>query len=160
MFSALTTKIALKKAGLPSNALDVNSWTGGGEPAKPARTQSAREAARNGDFDDDDAGNAWPAWMSIKSVSVPMTMQSWLSPPPPPVPVAKACPNIGDLAPLDRDRKLRFGGGRPTLLVFLRCVGCACTLSLPVSSRPCRHAVRSHPSQSRKRPSSPSAPSP
>ena len=43
---------------------------------------------------------------------------------PPPVPVAAESPKVGDLAPLDRDRKIEFGGGRRVLVVFLRCVGC------------------------------------
>ncbi|KAG7122323.1 hypothetical protein HYQ44_003221 [Verticillium longisporum] len=74
-------------------------------------------------YDEGNTNGGWPAWMSMKSI--PVTVQPWFTPPPPPVPVAVVCPKVGDVAPLDRDRKLIFGGGRPVLLVFLRCVGCA-----------------------------------
>ncbi|KAJ8127723.1 hypothetical protein O1611_g5913 [Lasiodiplodia mahajangana] len=61
--------------------------------------------------------------MSTKKL--PLTAQAWLSPVPPPVPVATECPKQGDVAPLDRDRQLQFGGGRPAIVLFMRCVGCA-----------------------------------
>ncbi|KAM0277477.1 hypothetical protein ACHAQH_005755 [Verticillium albo-atrum] len=121
MFSSLTTKLALKKVGLPSNALDFNF--GGGDDSKKL-SKSGR--GRKGDvveYGDDDASGGWTTWMSMKSI--PVSVQPWFTPPPPPVPVAAECPTVGDVAPLDRDRKLTFGGGRPVLIVFLRCVGCA-----------------------------------
>ncbi|KAH6683668.1 hypothetical protein F5X68DRAFT_263057 [Plectosphaerella plurivora] len=121
MFSGLATKIALKKAGLPSDSLNFN-WGGGGGQDEPKKLTKSN-TARGQDFDNDGGDNAWPAWIS--KPTMPMAVAAWLSPPPPPVPVAKDCPNIGEMAPLDRDRKLRMGGGQPTLLVFLRCVGCA-----------------------------------
>ncbi|OAA60384.1 Thioredoxin-like fold protein [Niveomyces insectorum RCEF 264] len=68
-------------------------------------------------------GKAWPAWMTVRAL--PLTVQPWLTPPPAPIPVAAACPRKGDAAPEDRDRKLTVGGGKPVLVVFLRCVGCA-----------------------------------
>ncbi|KAF2966899.1 hypothetical protein GQX73_g6661 [Xylaria multiplex] len=85
MFSSLTTKLMMKKAGLSSDTFDFSST-----PSKATKDSSA-----------------------------------WLSPVPPPVPVAAECPKPGDLAPLDRDRRLKFGGGRPVIVLFLRCVGCA-----------------------------------
>ncbi|KAK2058059.1 hypothetical protein LY76DRAFT_72969 [Colletotrichum caudatum] len=112
MLSSLTTKIALKKVGLNSKSFD---FSGGTSDTK------SKSGSGNDDAADDRQG-AWPAWMSMKSL--PITVAPWFSPPPPPVPVAEV-PKIGDLAPLDRDRKLEFGRGRPVLVVFLRCVGCA-----------------------------------
>ncbi|KAI1080081.1 hypothetical protein F5B20DRAFT_580483 [Whalleya microplaca] len=116
MFSSLTTKLALKKAGLPSDALDFSS-----------KSSSSSKPSNNGsvpgldDLEDSNAG--WGSWMSTKKL--PLTAQAWLSPAPPPVPVAKECPKPGDLAPLDRDRQLTFGGGQPVVVLFMRCVGCA-----------------------------------
>lgn len=120
MFNGLATKLAMKKMGIPKNALDMSALTGGSstEPNKLKKNPPGEEDA--------DAANAngWPKWMTVKSL--PLTAQAWLNPPPPPVPVAAECPKVGDLAPLDRDRKIEFGGGRRVLVVFLRCVGCAC----------------------------------
>ncbi|KAK1590904.1 uncharacterized protein LY79DRAFT_195550 [Colletotrichum navitas] len=112
MLSSLTTKIALKKVGLNSKSFD---FSGGSSDTK------GKSGPGNDDTVDDRQGS-WPAWMSMKSL--PITVAPWFTPPPPPVPVAEV-PKIGDLAPLDRDRKLEFGRGRPVLVVFLRCVGCA-----------------------------------
>ncbi|KAI0118373.1 hypothetical protein GGR51DRAFT_214469 [Nemania sp. FL0031] len=109
MFSSLATKLAMRKAGLSSDALDFSS-----QPTKDGRSL---------DEVDESNGSGWPAWMSTKKL--PLTAQAWLSPVPPPVPVAAECPKQGDLAPLDRDRQLQFGGGRPAIVLFMRCVGCA-----------------------------------
>jgi hypothetical protein len=110
MLSSLGAKLAMRKAGIPSNALDFSSP----EPSKKSK---------KGAVDDETTASGWPAWMTVKSL--PLTVQPWLAPPPPPIPVAEV-PKIGDLAPLDRDRRVQFGGGRKVLIVFLRCVGCAC----------------------------------
>ncbi|KAB5559983.1 hypothetical protein GE09DRAFT_1220650 [Coniochaeta sp. 2T2.1] len=130
MFSSLGTKLALRKLGLNSDSLNF-SLPASSEPTDPK--PSSRKLTKNappgtvpGLDDQEDASdstNKWPAWMTVKSL--PLTVQPWLSPPPPPIPVAAECPKPGDLAPLDRDRKLTFGGGRKVLVVFLRCVGCA-----------------------------------
>ncbi|CAJ2504390.1 Uu.00g117840.m01.CDS01 [Anthostomella pinea] len=114
MFSSLTTKLALRKAGLSSDTFDLSS-----KPSKPAKDGSVPGLD---DADESNNGSAWPAWMNKKKL--PLTAQAWLSPVPPPVPIAE-CPKAGDLAPLDRDRQLEFGGGRPVVVLFLRCVGCA-----------------------------------
>ncbi|CAH0038722.1 unnamed protein product [Clonostachys solani] len=56
-------------------------------------------------------------------LDVPLTMQPWLT-----APASyqiRPLPTIGESAPKDPMRKLRLGGGRRTLVVFLRCVGCA-----------------------------------
>lgn len=121
MFNGLATKLAMKKMGIPKNALDMSALTGGSSSTEPNKLKKNPPGQ-----EDADAANAngWPKWMTVKNL--PLTAQAWLSPPPPPVPVAAECPKVGDLAPLDRDRKIEFGGGRRVLVVFLRCVGCAC----------------------------------
>ncbi|PWI68254.1 hypothetical protein PCL_02023 [Purpureocillium lilacinum] len=115
MLSSLSTKLALKKLGLPSNTLDFSS-------SSPAASSSSRDRRRD-DAHDDDKSQGWgSSWLSVRSL--PLTTQSWLSPPPAAVPVGRV-PRIGDLAPRDPDGKLQLGGGRRVLVVFLRCVGCA-----------------------------------
>ncbi|KIE00715.1 Thioredoxin-like fold protein, partial [Metarhizium majus ARSEF 297] len=109
MFSSLATKIALKKAGIPSNALDFSS------PREPNKLRKDQPA------DDQDCNN-WSSWLSYKSL--PLTVHPWLSPPPPPIQVSRV-PRIGEPAPRDRHGKLATGCGRRVLVVFLRCVGCA-----------------------------------
>lgn len=113
MFSSLTTKLAMRKVGIKSDTFDFS----GPEPKKGPK--GAPEP-------DENANGGWPQWMTVKKL--PLTAQAWLSPLPPPVPIAAECPKVGDLAPLDRDRQLVFGGGKRIVVLFLRCVGCACTL--------------------------------
>ncbi|KAI1329909.1 hypothetical protein F5Y16DRAFT_416535 [Xylariaceae sp. FL0255] len=115
MFSNLTTKLAMRKVGLQSDALDFSS----------SKKFNSKSAGSVPGFDDTEEanGSGLPAWMSIQKL--PLTAQAWLSPVPPPVHVASECPKPGDLAPLDRDRQLEFGGGKPVILLFMRCVGCA-----------------------------------
>lgn len=125
MFSSLTTKLALKKAGLSSDMLDFSG------PARPPPNKLRKKPPSQLDNDDDNAG--WSGWMSVKSL--PLSVQPWLSPPPPPVHVARV-PGIGDKAPQDIEKKLVVGGGRRVLLVFLRCVGCACMSPHPISTFP------------------------
>ncbi|KAI0112347.1 hypothetical protein F4776DRAFT_351908 [Hypoxylon sp. NC0597] len=112
MFSSLTTKLAMRKVGLSSDALDFSS----------SKSNKSNDGSVPGLDDLEESNSGWPAWMNTKKL--PLTAQAWLSPVPPPVPVAE-CPKPGDLAPLDRDRRLTFGGGKPVIVLFLRCVGCA-----------------------------------
>ncbi|KAI2472221.1 hypothetical protein F4781DRAFT_420110 [Annulohypoxylon bovei var. microspora] len=112
MFASLTTKLAMKKVGLSSDALDFSS----------SKSSKPNDGSVPGLDDLEESNSGWPAWMTTKKL--PLTAQAWLSPVPPPVPVAE-CPKPGDLAPLDRDRQLTFGGGKPIIVLFLRCVGCA-----------------------------------
>ncbi|KAH7161214.1 hypothetical protein EDB81DRAFT_755788 [Dactylonectria macrodidyma] len=116
MFSSLTTKLALKKAGLPSDILDFSS----GPAREPNKLR--KKPPSNLDDQDGDNGTSWSGWMSVKSL--PLSVQPWLSPTPPPVDVSRV-PGIGDKAPLDPQKRIVFAGGRRVLLVFLRCVGCA-----------------------------------
>jgi hypothetical protein len=133
MLASFTTKMALKKVGLSADSFNFNF--GGGEASEPKKAAPPVVKSKDGTVpglddmnSDDEKSSTWPAWMSVKAL--PLTVQPWLSPPPPPIPVAES-PKVGDLAPLDRDRKLTFGGGRRVMIVFLRCVGCACTSYLP-----------------------------
>ncbi|KAI0894001.1 hypothetical protein F4806DRAFT_127053 [Annulohypoxylon nitens] len=114
MFASLTTKLAMRKVGLSSDALDFSS--------KASKSSKPSDGSLPGLDDLEESNSGWPAWMSTKKL--PLTAQAWLSPAPPPVPIAE-CPKPGDLAPLDRDRQLTFGGGKPVIILFLRCVGCA-----------------------------------
>ncbi|CAK7215209.1 hypothetical protein SBRCBS47491_002405 [Sporothrix bragantina] len=136
MFSSLTTKLAMKKMGLSSDTFNLSMPDMGGGGAQDDRGSNKLKKARPSPdgsvpgLDDDDRngtsgnGKSWPAWMSVKAL--PLTVQPWLTPPPAPIPVATAPPKKGDTAPLDRDRKLTVGGGgKPVVVVFLRCVGCA-----------------------------------
>lgn len=116
MFSSLATRIALKKAGISSDSFKL--------PWDDASKTSSRSSAPS--FDTNDDKSAWPAWMTVKNL--PLTVQPWLTPTPPPVAVSPP-PQIGQPAPLDRDRELTFGNGKRTIVVFLRCVGYACTSS-------------------------------
>ncbi|SPO00067.1 uncharacterized protein DNG_02919 [Cephalotrichum gorgonifer] len=114
MFSGFATKLALKKVGISADTFSFAS------PAAPSPTKLSGDSSP--DKDGDDGGPSWPAWMSVKSL--PMSVQPWLAPPPPPIPLGPL-PGVGTVAPMDRDRKIVCGGGRPVLIVFLRCVGCA-----------------------------------
>ncbi|KAH8662321.1 hypothetical protein BX600DRAFT_317466 [Xylariales sp. PMI_506] len=112
MFSSLTTKLALRKVGIKSDTFDFAS-------VAPAKGNNGSQPG----LDETEPSTGWPAWMSTRKL--PLTAQAWLAPVPPPVPIAAECPKIGDLAPIDQDRKLALGGGRPAVVLFMRCVGCA-----------------------------------
>lgn len=115
MLSSLSTKLALKKVGLSSKDLDLSAF------AAPSQTSTGK---RTGTGDDaQGGGGTWGTWMS--NTSLPLKVTPWLSPPPPPVKLAPV-PRIGQVAPLDRQRRLQLGGRTKCLVVFLRCVGCAC----------------------------------
>lgn len=117
MFSSLTTKIALKKVGLPSDILNFSG------PNTSSTSPNKLRKRQPESIDQDEGNGGWSNWMSVKAL--PLTAQAWLSPPPPPIAIARI-PGIGDKAPVDKNRKVVFGGGKRILLVFLRCVGCAC----------------------------------
>ncbi|KAK4168765.1 hypothetical protein QBC43DRAFT_366596 [Cladorrhinum sp. PSN259] len=137
MFSNLATKVALKKAGIPTDAfsnIKFPSWGGGGggvdDSSTNTRTRKTTKSTNknnNSENNNNNNNNAkWPT-INITLKSLPLTVQPWLTPKPPPIPVAQP-PKVGDPAPLDRGRKLVLGGppgGRKTLVIFLRCVGCA-----------------------------------
>lgn len=129
MFSSLTTKLALKKVGLPSDTFDLSSWTlPPADPQQPRREPNKLRKPMPEGYDPNNPDDSWGSWFA-GGIGLPLTVHPWLSPAPPPVKVA-AVPSVGDLAPVDREGRLRLGGGQRTLVVFLRCVGCACTSSL------------------------------
>jgi hypothetical protein len=113
MLNGFATKLALRKVGIRSDTFDFSSNS----------NKSSSGNNKNAPYNDADPPS-WASWMSAKNL--PLTIQPWLAPTPPPVPVARECPNIGDPAPVDRDRLLKLGGGRRVVLLFMRCVGCAC----------------------------------
>ena len=132
MFSSLSTKLAMRKMGISSETLNftVPDVLGGGSSAPPAREREGNKLrkARPAGLDDPSSQDSvgpkqWPAWMTVKGL--PLTVQPWLTPAPAPIPVAASYPQKGDQAPVDRDRKLNIGAGKPVVVVFLRCVGCA-----------------------------------
>lgn len=128
MLQNLGTKVALKKVGLSADTFDLSSLTGpSAQPRRePNKLRKKPPALRPEDYDDDDDDGGWSSWMpSIKSL--PLTVQPWLAPKPVPVAVSQI-PTVGDPAPVDRDGKLKLGGRR-ALVVFMRCVGCACNAS-------------------------------
>lgn len=117
MLGSIGTKLALKKLGLPKDPFDFSGFT-----SDPNREPNKLRKPRPDDAADKEDGS-WTSWMSLKSL--PLTVHPWLSPPPPPVDVARV-PRIGDEAPRDGEGRLVFVRGRRTMVVFLRCVGCAC----------------------------------
>lgn len=123
MLGSIGTKLALKKLGLPSDPLSA-LFT---ETSEPPREPNKLRKPRPDDADLQNDDGSWTSWMSLKSL--PLTVQPWLSPPPPPVNVARV-PGIGDAAPQDAQGRLVFPRGRRTMVVFLRCVGCACKFHL------------------------------
>lgn len=109
MFSKLTTRLALHKAGIPSNTFSARTLESNPSKAK----------------DPDQQNELIPFPNPLAKFSVPKSWQSWATPPPPPVEVGVP-PAIGTRAP--SSMKLRFpsGDGRPTVVVFLRHCGCPC----------------------------------
>jgi hypothetical protein len=102
MFAKLTTKIAMRKAGIPSNALSLPD------------TKSLSK----------DGANA-PITNPFANLSVPKSWQSWATPAPPPVEIA-AAPVVGKKAPGSAKLRLPPNDGRPAVVVFLRHAGCPC----------------------------------
>jgi len=109
MFAKLTTKIALRKAGIPSNALAVPDFSGQPNGSK-----------------DGNANAALPFANPFKDMQVPKALKSWQTPLPPPVEVADT-PILGTRAPNSMKFRLPAEDGRNTLVVFLRHTGCPCS---------------------------------
>lgn len=108
MFAKLTTKIALRKAGIPSNALAVPDFSSQPNGSK-----------------DGNANAALPFANPFKDMQVPKALKSWQTPVPPPVEVADT-PILGTRAPNSMKFRLPAEDGRSTLVVFLRHTGCPC----------------------------------
>ena len=111
MLAKLTTKIALRKAGIPSSGLampDVSALTGSG--------------GRDG------TGGALSTFANpFANLQVPVALKSWQNPMPPPVEVAPP-PLIDTRAPTCPKLALPVANGtrRPCIVVFLRHCGCPC----------------------------------
>lgn len=120
MFAKLTTKMALKKAGLPTN-LSMPSYT-----YDTANTSS--KAAKNGEQQQQAGDNGtimMPFANPFANVSIPPVWNTWGTPAPPPREVAKVRPAVGGRAPTSAG-KVRVGEGRECVVVFLRWCGCPC----------------------------------
>ncbi|KAA8568111.1 hypothetical protein EYC84_008514 [Monilinia fructicola] len=118
MFSKFTTKLALRKAGLPSNALSTFSITnldnGDQKSINPNSSKLNEPPA------------TWADTFSnmTAEVNVPKSWKSWGNPPPAIVEVAPA-PVVGTKAPSTVRLMLPMGDGKACVLLFLRCCGCA-----------------------------------
>jgi len=122
MFAKLTTKIALKKAGIPSS-FSVLTFTSPAAERDGNKLQAHKKASSEDNI---------PLAFSnpLQSISLPNTWNTWSTPPPPPVDVASTRPSAGSsVLALGREtrEKLCLGDGRACLVVFLRWCGCPCT---------------------------------
>jgi hypothetical protein len=125
MLSSFGTKIALKKVGLSTSTFDLSTWSAPPTSSGASSRREPNKLRKRQPTPEEEAENGWASWMGSWNVqSLPLTISPWFAPPPPPVHVARV-PNIGDKAPVDCDGRLKLGG-KKTLVVFLRCVGCAC----------------------------------
>lgn len=120
MFSKLTTKLAMRKAGIPSNAFDVSALSG--NTGKP------------GSKDPNAPNELLPFANPFANLQVPKSWQSWATPLPAPVEVAPA-PVTGARAPNAAKLQLPPQDRRSTVVLFLRNTGCACMSCSPVSLR-------------------------
>lgn len=105
MFSKLTTKIALRKAGIPSSALSI--------PDYPSSNSTSKD------------GSASPFANPFKDLEIPKSLLSWKTPLPPPVAVVDT-PILGTRAPNSAKFRLPAEDGRSTVVLFLRHTGCPC----------------------------------
>ncbi|PQE25180.1 chitinase 3 protein [Rutstroemia sp. NJR-2017a BVV2] len=107
---------ALRKAGLPSNALAGFDYSSNDKKAS---------SSKNGANPD---GESWANTFS--NIEVPKSWKSWANPPPAIIEVALS-PVIGTRAPNAPKLMLPAADRRPTVVVFLRHCGCPCMLPLP-----------------------------
>ncbi|KAF1994614.1 hypothetical protein P154DRAFT_501641 [Amniculicola lignicola CBS 123094] len=112
MFSKLTTKIALHRAGLGD--VKIPSFQ------SDNKARGGNEADGNGGFANPFANIQW---------GMPKAFESWQTPPPPPTPVREA-PIVGDRAPTNPKLKFPAIDGRPVVVLFLRFCGCPFTEKL------------------------------
>lgn len=119
MFGKLSTKIALRKAGLPSNTLSSFSITNLDNGDKKSINMKSGKS--------NDPPATWADTFSnmTSEVNVPKSWKSWGNPAPAVAEVATA-PVVGSKAPSTGKLILPMGDRRACVLVFLRCCGCAC----------------------------------
>lgn len=125
MFAKLTTKIALRKAGISSSALSFPEYESkSGLASKDGKSANGKDGkGANGE-------ELLPFANPFANLSMPKSWQSWATPSPPPVEV-KECPVVGGRVPIvsgSGSAKLGMMGrdGRACAVVFLRCCGCVC----------------------------------
>lgn len=126
MFAKLTTKIALKKAGIPTS-FSVPTFAAASSPEQDA-TRSAT-AHKKGSSEDN---ILLPFSNPFSNVNIPKVWNTWATPPPPPIEVASGRPSVGsNVLQLGSETrtKLGLGDGRECLVIFLRWCGCPCTSS-------------------------------
>jgi hypothetical protein len=126
MFSKFGAKLALRKAGIPSNTFDFESKSS--KPSDPTKQNELLPFAN-----------------PFANVSVPKSWGSWATPTPPPVEIAIA-PAVGTRAPSSLKLRLPTGDGRPAIVVFLRHCGCPCKslfllAQFEADSRSCRKDI-------------------
>ena len=109
MFSKLTTRIAMKKVGIPSNTFDTKQF----------------ESKSNNSRDPNAQNELLPFANPFANLSVPKAWHSWATPVPPPVDIA-AAPIIGGKAPSALKLQLPPPDRRPVVVCFLRNTGDAC----------------------------------
>jgi hypothetical protein len=129
MFAKLTTKIALRKAGIPSNALSMPEFEGSKDPNATSPFANVSNPFAN--------------------LTVPKALKSWATPPPPPVEIGPV-PVLGTRAPECSKLQLPVLDGRPSVVVFLRHCGCPCMF--PQTPREMRG--KANKPQSQRKPSS------
>jgi hypothetical protein len=120
MFSKLTTKIALHKAGLSGISLPTTNYT--------KSYTSTTSTSKNGIAGTEASDSQYPAFLTTNpfaNVTMPKALNSWVTPPAAPIPVAMA-PEMGTRAPTNLKLRLPAGDGSPTVVVFLRHCGCPC----------------------------------
>lgn len=119
MFAKLTTKIALRKAGIPSSFSVPTFSTTTDSPTNP---QTHKKASSEDNI-------LLPFTNPFKDVTIPAVWNTWATPPPPPVEVRSERPSVGSNAlqlGSETRGKLGLGDGRECLVVFLRWCGCPC----------------------------------
>jgi hypothetical protein len=112
MLSKLSTKLALRKAGISSKDLSFPDY----ESKSGSKDSNAQDS---------------PFANPFANLTLPKSLISWQTPPPPPVEVA-ATPILGTRAPTSSKLRLPIGDGRSTIVIFLRHCGCPC-MHLPNS---------------------------
>ncbi|KAL9108597.1 MAG: hypothetical protein Q9227_006683 [Pyrenula ochraceoflavens] len=128
MLSKLSTKIALKKAGLGDLSLPSNfslpSFPSSYTTSNNTTTSNSRSNSSKPSNATSTSQSSYSNPFSSLTLTLPKSLSSWQTPTPPPIPIAPS-PLLGKRAPISSE-KLRMPSpdGRPTIILFLRHVGC------------------------------------